>query len=314
MIGMYIKRGVLSGILLCAGMSLFAGEQQICRTSLSKALFIDLPKNISIERKGADERVLYCKWKDGVSTLQMTLIFDPEITKKMSLEEIKKTTQEMGEKCLSSSVEKELKLFPLKLKEGTGYYYSLTDKNPKPGEYKYIAQGQLKLEKMNCVFTILHNDPTMKKRTEWIKRVESLQIKPLSSASFKNQKLTDKDIKDIATFIEQPQFYSQQVLSFVKNPDAYEELLSPCLEQYYQSVEAGKTKASIYYFKFKSELTSEKMAFLRGLFYGEAKKPTKDHPEIIVADKNILIIYSFPYQSDLLKKIRSKKLLQKKKP
>jgi hypothetical protein len=37
MIRSYIKRGILGGILLCAGMSLFAGEQQICRTSLSKA-------------------------------------------------------------------------------------------------------------------------------------------------------------------------------------------------------------------------------------------------------------------------------------
>jgi hypothetical protein len=36
-----------------------------------------------------------------------------------------------------------------------GYYFSVTDKAPKPGEYEYLSQGAVRKDNIECVFTIL---------------------------------------------------------------------------------------------------------------------------------------------------------------
>ena len=40
-----------------------------------------------------------------------------------------------------------------------GYYFSATDKAPKPGEYKYMSQGAVGINEIMATFTILTNSP-----------------------------------------------------------------------------------------------------------------------------------------------------------
>jgi hypothetical protein len=41
---------------------------------------------------------------------------------------------------------------------GMGYYFSATDRAPKPGEFKYLTQGILHIGELVASFTILSND------------------------------------------------------------------------------------------------------------------------------------------------------------
>ncbi len=58
----------------------------------------------------------------------------------------------------SQAVEKHIDVHELKGSNGTGYYFSATDKAPAPGEYKYMTQGILPVGQLAVAFTILTND------------------------------------------------------------------------------------------------------------------------------------------------------------
>lgn len=58
----------------------------------------------------------------------------------------------------SQSVEKDLKLKPLKGASGVGQYLSATDPTPKPGEYKFVTSGIMPAEELIVLFTVLTND------------------------------------------------------------------------------------------------------------------------------------------------------------
>ena len=58
----------------------------------------------------------------------------------------------------SQAVEKSIDAIELKGKTVHGYYFQVTDRAPKPGEYKYMAQGMVGLEEIRVTFTILTND------------------------------------------------------------------------------------------------------------------------------------------------------------
>ena len=62
---------------------------------------------------------------------------------------------EQGGRLLRSSVEAVLSVKPLRGEETAGHYYSLTDRAPKPGEYKYLTQGVVVLGDVSFSFTVL---------------------------------------------------------------------------------------------------------------------------------------------------------------
>lgn len=74
-----------------------------------------------------------------------------------NMQNIKVLMQQRGEELLSTAVESELTLQEMHGKHVAGYFFSLTDKAPKAGEYKYVTQGALGLGKLLLSFTILTN-------------------------------------------------------------------------------------------------------------------------------------------------------------
>jgi len=57
----------------------------------------------------------------------------------------------------AQAVEEKLELVPMNVPGRVGYSFSLTDRAPKPGEYKYMTQGAVALGRTLVVFTILTN-------------------------------------------------------------------------------------------------------------------------------------------------------------
>ncbi|MCL5037786.1 MAG: hypothetical protein M1269_11820 [Chloroflexi bacterium] len=71
---------------------------------------------------------------------------------------IRKKVEEEGNKLLEISVEKSLVIQELKGTEAIGYYYSITDKAPKPGEYTYMTQGRIDTLDFQVSFSIFFKD------------------------------------------------------------------------------------------------------------------------------------------------------------
>lgn len=53
------------------------------------------------------------------------------------------------------ALEPELQVHSLPTHTGEAYVFSATDKDPKPGEYRYMVQGAVNVQGLVCTFTIL---------------------------------------------------------------------------------------------------------------------------------------------------------------
>jgi uncharacterized DUF497 family protein len=61
-----------------------------------------------------------------------------------------------GQKLLSKTVETNITLREIKGVSNTGYYFSVTDKAPDPGEYRYMTHGAIGVGNLLLSTTILH--------------------------------------------------------------------------------------------------------------------------------------------------------------
>jgi len=117
-------------------------------------------------------------WKDSVlegpGGGQLTIAFAPFVGREFrvlitalrngddepsppALSEIRATVESSGRRLLRQAIEKKLVILELRGPETIGYFYSLTDRTPKPNEYKYITQGVVRLGNLKLTFTILSN-------------------------------------------------------------------------------------------------------------------------------------------------------------
>ena len=73
-------------------------------------------------------------------------------------DEIRKLVQGAADKAGPQSIEQTIPLRELAGATGFGYYFTATDKAPGPGEFKYIAQGTIRVGEIALMFTVLTND------------------------------------------------------------------------------------------------------------------------------------------------------------
>ena len=73
-------------------------------------------------------------------------------------DEMKAMVQRGAEGAAQQAVEKSIVVKELKGAMSNGYYFSATDRAPKPGEYKYLTQGMTAVGDLRVGFTILTND------------------------------------------------------------------------------------------------------------------------------------------------------------
>ncbi|MFI5173696.1 MAG: hypothetical protein ACHQKY_02485 [Terriglobia bacterium] len=88
-----------------------------------------------------------------------TVWFDSKKLAKATPEAIRANVASSAAEPLRHAVEKELLIKELRGAETRGYYYSLTDRAPGPGEYKYLSQGSFLTGELMTAFTILYREP-----------------------------------------------------------------------------------------------------------------------------------------------------------
>ena len=71
---------------------------------------------------------------------------------------IRKQVERFADGIRSQTVERTLRLIEFAGAAGLGYYFSATDRAAKPGQYKFMTQGAVKVGELAVIFTILTND------------------------------------------------------------------------------------------------------------------------------------------------------------
>lgn len=95
----------------------------------------------------------------GAFDVQITAMWVDAKAAAKTTASMKKNMQKAARNLLGSAEEKSETLVELKGTECVGWYYSLTDKNPAPGEFKYLTQGSFAVREVIVAFTILTRSP-----------------------------------------------------------------------------------------------------------------------------------------------------------
>ena len=72
----------------------------------------------------------------------------------------------------AQAVERDLPIIEFQGRSGPGFYFSATDRAPKPGEFKSLTQGIVRVGELAVTFTILTNegqDPIVKQAIDALK-------------------------------------------------------------------------------------------------------------------------------------------------
>jgi len=97
--------------------------------------------------------------KGRAFSVQMTLLWnDKEGSDFTKAANIKSFVHKSGTAFLPNAVETELTLNELSGVDGRGYYYTLTDKAPRPGEYRYMTHGGIGVGNILLVVTVLSSE------------------------------------------------------------------------------------------------------------------------------------------------------------
>ena len=76
----------------------------------------------------------------------------------MPPDQMRAAVEEAAQGARSQAVERELHILGFQGRSGPGFYFSATDRAPKPGEYKFLTQGIVRVGELSVAFTILTND------------------------------------------------------------------------------------------------------------------------------------------------------------
>ena len=87
--------------------------------------------------------------------------------------ELRRRVLRGGEELLPESVENRVQVRILEGRDVVGYYFSLTDKAPKPDEYGYITQGAAIVGDLVMTFTLLSMDDNSISREQVVELVKS---------------------------------------------------------------------------------------------------------------------------------------------
>jgi hypothetical protein len=86
---------------------------------------------------------------------------------------MRQSVQQAADKVKPSATEQYLPAEELTGAPGPGYYFSATDREPKPGEFKYLTQGMLLVGDVVVSFSTLTNDGQEKVRDQALAMLKS---------------------------------------------------------------------------------------------------------------------------------------------
>jgi hypothetical protein len=87
--------------------------------------------------------------------------------------QMRHNVQQAADKVKPSALEQYLPVEELTGAPAAGYYFSATDREPKPGEFKYLTQGMLLVGDVVVAFSILTNDAQEKAKDQALAMLKS---------------------------------------------------------------------------------------------------------------------------------------------
>lgn len=128
------------------------------------ALQLSVPKDWRVHSQTMkDPAALMLRFRPGTGEafyVQVTALWlDAAKLAKKTPEQLRADVASSAKEPLRQAVEKEARIDELRGAKVLGYHYSLTDRAPKPGEFKYMTQGIFLAGELLTVFTILYQDP-----------------------------------------------------------------------------------------------------------------------------------------------------------
>lgn len=152
-----------------------------------------------IEKHGTLELIAPAHWKDTVKKgprfLSPKIEFSPasgrgflvQITPggpqlsglgRGNTAEVRRRVEEAGQRLLSRAMEADLALQELAGDGVSGFYFSLTDKAPRPGEYRHLTQGIALVGDLPLAFTILYNDSELGEQQAALEMLSKARLIP----------------------------------------------------------------------------------------------------------------------------------------
>jgi hypothetical protein len=92
--------------------------------------------------------------------------------------QMRENVQQAADKIKPSALEPYLPTEELTGAPGPGYYFSATDREPKPGEFKYLTQGMLLVGDAIVAFSVLTNDGQEKVKDEALAMLKGASLLP----------------------------------------------------------------------------------------------------------------------------------------
>jgi len=150
---------LLAAIGLTSCMLASAGEIRLPLDEHAE-LVLDAPADWQGQLKSDTPRIrlLRLQGKDpNVFLGLVTLLQGPADGPVIDDAKVRGLVEQSAKEASAQAVEPVLDLLPLRAAGGTGYYFSATDRAPKPGEYKFMTQGSLSFGHTVLMFTLMSN-------------------------------------------------------------------------------------------------------------------------------------------------------------
>lgn len=116
--------------------------------------------------------------------VQVTALWlDAEKLARKTPEQLRQDVQSSAKAPLQQSIEKEVRLEELRGAQAIGYYYSLTDRAPVSGEYRYLTQGIVVAGEMLTIFTILQREAAIAERGQLLQMLANATHAPSAASA-----------------------------------------------------------------------------------------------------------------------------------
>ncbi len=152
-------------LTLSLSLSVFAEEADIRRYELRDGNSIELkiPTSWKSELKDGPQLpyatiTLQPRAGSLFDILISPIVFRGNDASSLSANDIRRRVQAGIDVIRNRAVEKEVEVKELNGSTGPGYYYTVTDRKPKSGEYKYMTSGIVRIGDLAVSFTVLTND------------------------------------------------------------------------------------------------------------------------------------------------------------
>jgi hypothetical protein len=156
---------LLPAVALCVAVPLSADESGLRRFELPNrdTLELTLPagwvEQLEQPAGGGPPTIEIAVAEGGARQVFVTPEWPDPLAKEVrELPSLRDAVRDMAERTQPQAVEPYLEVRQLDGANGTGFYFAATDRNPGPGEFRFMNQGALQVGELTVWFTILTNE------------------------------------------------------------------------------------------------------------------------------------------------------------